>query len=124
MAAEVVAGLPPHYRPQVVLAIDWSLPEIAALFAASSFYVGNDTGVMNMAAAVGIRTYALFGATPPFTHASAIVAITLPVLTGCCATTVSPSSDSDVISATRPTPSFAATRGDRSRPWAEAVKTA
>jgi heptosyltransferase-2 len=63
-------------KSSVVTALGWPLAEIAALFAASGFYVGNDTGVMNMAAAVGIRTYALFGATPPFAHASAIVPIT------------------------------------------------
>lgn len=57
-------------------AIGWNLSEIAALFRLSEFYVGNDTGVMNMAAAVGIRTYCLFGAVPPFHHSSRIVAIT------------------------------------------------
>jgi heptosyltransferase-2 len=57
-------------------AIGWNLSEIAALFRLSEFYVGNDTGVMNMAAAVGIRTYCLFGAVPPFHHSARIVAIT------------------------------------------------
>jgi heptosyltransferase-2 len=57
-------------------AIGWNLAEIAALFSLSDYYVGNDTGVMNMAAAVGIRTYCLFGAVPPFQHSSRIVAIT------------------------------------------------
>jgi heptosyltransferase II len=60
----------------VTTAIDWSLTEIAALFSLSEYYIGNDTGVMNMAAAVGIRTYCLFGAVPPFHHSSRIVAIT------------------------------------------------
>jgi heptosyltransferase-2 len=59
-------------------AIGWNLSEIAALFRLSEFYVGNDTGVMNMAAAVGTRTYCLFGAVPPFHHSSRIVAITPP----------------------------------------------
>jgi heptosyltransferase-2 len=59
-------------------AIGWKLSEIAALFSLSQFYVGNDTGVMNMAAAVGIRTYCLFGAVPPFHHSGRIVAITPP----------------------------------------------
>jgi heptosyltransferase-2 len=64
--------------PHITAAVGWALPEVAALFEASHFYVGNDTGVMNMAAAVGIRTYSLFGATPPFHHSSRIVAITPP----------------------------------------------
>lgn len=62
----------------VTTAIGWDLSEIAALFRLSKFYVGNDTGVMNMAAAVGIRTYCLFGAVAPFHHSSRIVAITPP----------------------------------------------
>jgi heptosyltransferase II len=59
-------------------AIGWTLSELAALFEAAEFYVGNDTGVMNMAAAVGTRTYALFGATPPFHHSTRIVPIVPP----------------------------------------------
>jgi heptosyltransferase-2 len=59
-------------------AMNWNLSEIAALFRLCEFYVGNDTGVMNMAAAVGIRTYCLFGAVPPFHHSSRIVPIIPP----------------------------------------------
>jgi heptosyltransferase II len=62
----------------VTLAIGWNLSEIAALFSFSKYYVGNDTGVMNMAAAVGIPTYCLFGAVPPIHHSSKIIAITPP----------------------------------------------
>jgi heptosyltransferase-2 len=59
-------------------AIGWPLDEIAALFSLARFYVGNDTGVMNMAAAVGIPTYGLFGAVPPIHHSSHIIAIVPP----------------------------------------------
>jgi heptosyltransferase-2 len=76
--AQAIQALLPSQQTRIVQAIGWTLSEIAALFAAAGFYVGNDTGVMNMAAAIGIRTYALFGATPPFGHASAIVPITPP----------------------------------------------
>jgi heptosyltransferase-2 len=62
----------------VLPALGWNLAELAALFAGSAFYVGNDTGVMNLAAAVGTRTYCLFGATPPFHHSRSIVAVTPP----------------------------------------------
>ena len=65
-------------NPAISLAIGWNLGDIAALFAESLFYVGNDTGVMNMAAAVGIPAYCLFGATPPFFHSSRIVTVTPP----------------------------------------------
>jgi len=56
-------------------AIGWPLQEVAALLAQSAFYVGNDTGVANMAAAVGTRAFVLFGATPPFDHSARIVPI-------------------------------------------------
>ena len=59
-------------------ALGWRLGEVAALCAEAAFYVGNDTGVMNLAAAVGTRTYGLFGAVPPFGHASQIVAVLPP----------------------------------------------
>jgi len=77
VAADIAQRLPDHSR-RILPALGWTLADIAALFELSGFYAGNDTGVMNMAAAVGIRTYALFGATPPFHHASAIVPVIPP----------------------------------------------
>lgn len=59
-------------------ALGWHLAETAALLAEASFYVGNDTGVMNMAAAVGTRAYALFGTTPALHHSPQIVPIVSP----------------------------------------------
>jgi lipopolysaccharide heptosyltransferase II len=64
--------------PRALPALGWHLTETAALLEESAFYVGNTTGVMNMAAAVGIRTYALFGTTPPFHHSRQIVPIVSP----------------------------------------------
>jgi heptosyltransferase-2 len=60
------------------MAIGWDLSDLAALFAGSAFYVGNDTGVMNLAAAVGTTSFGLFGATPPLRHSRRIVPITPP----------------------------------------------
>jgi heptosyltransferase-2 len=62
----------------VTEAIGWPLDAVAAVLAEAAFYVGNNTGVMNMAAAVGIPTYALFGTTPPFDHSRHIVPIASP----------------------------------------------
>ncbi len=50
----------------------------AALLSRASFYVGNNTGMMNLSAAVGVRTYGLFGTYPPFYHASQILPILSP----------------------------------------------
>ncbi len=76
--AEEIIGRLGDNAASVLPAIGWSLPELAALFAQAEFYVGNDTGVMNMAAASGIQTYGLFGGTAPFGHARRIVAVLPP----------------------------------------------
>jgi heptosyltransferase-2 len=60
------------------LALGWNLADVMGLLAEAVFYVGNNTGVMNIAAAAGVRTYALFGTTKPFSHASQIVPVTAP----------------------------------------------
>ena len=62
----------------IVPAMGWNLGEVAALCAASAFYVGNDTGVMNIAAAVGQQTFGMFGATEPIAHSARIVPIEPP----------------------------------------------
>jgi heptosyltransferase-2 len=58
--------------------LGWHLTEITALLADAAFFIGNNTGVMNMAAAVGLRSYGLFGTTPPFHHSPQIVPIVSP----------------------------------------------
>ena len=59
-------------------ALGWHLSEITALLADAALFIGNNTGVMNMAAAVGIRSYGLFGTAPPFYHSPQIVPIVSP----------------------------------------------
>ncbi len=76
-AADITAALGTR-AGRVRLALGWHLRDVQGVLAEAAFYVGNDTGVMNIAAAIGIRTYALFGTTPPFHHASQIVAICSP----------------------------------------------
>jgi heptosyltransferase-2 len=63
---------------QVRLALGWNLADVTGVLSKAAFYVGNNTGAMNMAAATGTRTYALFGTTAPFSHASQIVAVSAP----------------------------------------------
>lgn len=57
----------------VIPVLGWDLREVAAVLQDAAFYVGNDTGVLNIAAAVGTRSYGLFGATPALTHSPNIV---------------------------------------------------
>jgi heptosyltransferase-2 len=63
---------------RVRLALGWDLAAVTGVLSQAAFYVGNNTGVMNMAAATGTRTYALFGTTAPFHHASQIVPVVSP----------------------------------------------
>lgn len=48
-------------RDMGIAAPDLSLAQTAALLARSDVYLGNDSGVTHLAAAVGVRTVALFG---------------------------------------------------------------
>lgn len=77
MAAEITASLKQR-AGDVHLALGWSLPDVAGLLAEADFYVGNNTGAMNVAAAVQTRTYALFGTTPPFDHARQMLPVIAP----------------------------------------------
>jgi len=77
MADAVMAGLGAQ-AGQVRLALGWPLRDLAALLAGAAFYVGNDTAALNMAAAVGTRSYGLFGATMPLRHSPLIVPVLPP----------------------------------------------
>lgn len=60
MAAPVLAALP----DAVDLVGKLSLPEVAAVLSRAALYVGNDSGLMHIAAATGVPTLGLFGPTP------------------------------------------------------------
>ena len=65
MAAPVLAALP----DAVDLAGGLSLPEAAACLARCRLFVGNDSGLMHLAAAAGTATLGLFGPTPASEYA-------------------------------------------------------
>jgi heptosyltransferase-2 len=77
MASAITARLGAR-AGQVRLALGWRLRELAALLAGAAFYIGNDTAALNMAAAVGTRSYGLFGATMPLRHSPLIVPVLPP----------------------------------------------
>jgi ADP-heptose:LPS heptosyltransferase len=60
MAAPVLEALP----NAVDLVGKLSLAEVAAVLARADLYVGNDSGLMHIAAATGVPTLGLFGPTP------------------------------------------------------------
>lgn len=59
-------------------AVALPLEQTAALLARSRSYIGNDTGILNMAAAVATPALGLFGGSAPLTHSRFIHAITPP----------------------------------------------
>ena len=67
MAAPLLAALP----EAIDLCGRLSLAEAAACLARSALYVGNDSGLMHLAAATGIPTLGLFGPTPADEYAPA-----------------------------------------------------
>jgi heptosyltransferase-3 len=67
MAAPLIALLP----EAIDLVGRLSLPEIAACLARASLFVGNDSGLMHLAAAAGAPTLGLFGPTPADEYAPA-----------------------------------------------------
>ncbi|WP_144299864.1 glycosyltransferase family 9 protein, partial [Elioraea rosea] len=67
MAAPVLAALPRGRTVNLVGRV--SLPESAAALARCALYVGNDSGLMHLAAAAGAPTLGLFGPSPPEEYA-------------------------------------------------------
>ncbi|HSU06746.1 MAG TPA: glycosyltransferase family 9 protein [Acetobacteraceae bacterium] len=67
MAAPLIAALP----DAIDLVGRLSLPEAAACLARAALYVGNDSGLMHLAAAAGCPTLGLFGPTPVEEYAPA-----------------------------------------------------
>ena len=54
-ADAILAQLGPADAARVVPVLGWDLRQVSALLRAAAFYVGNDTAVLNIAAAVGTR---------------------------------------------------------------------
>ena len=61
-AEPVLAALPANRRIDLVGRLD--LPSVAAALRRCTFFVGNDTGLMHIAAASGTPTLGLFGPSP------------------------------------------------------------
>jgi ADP-heptose:LPS heptosyltransferase len=60
-----LAGFQRRYREGVHLFSDPTLPELIALIHRCGLFIGNDSGPMHIAAALGIPTVALFGPSDP-----------------------------------------------------------
>jgi heptosyltransferase III len=78
MAAPVLTAFP----GAIDLVGRLSLPEAAACLARAALYVGNDSGLMHLAAAAGAPTLGLFGPTPASEYAPAGRATAVAVASG------------------------------------------
>lgn len=67
LAEKVLAALPPARMLDLVGKV--TLPVAAACFRRAALYVGNDSGLTHIAAAVGTPTLGLFGPSPPHHYA-------------------------------------------------------
>ena len=67
MAAPLLAALP----DAIDLTGRLSLPEVAACLARCALFVGNDSGLMHLAASAGTPTLGLFGPTPAHEYSPA-----------------------------------------------------
>jgi heptosyltransferase II len=76
--ADQIIGMMGEYAGCTIPVLGLRLQPSAALLSLAAFYVGNNTGMMNLSAAIGVRTYGLFGTYPPFYHASQILPILSP----------------------------------------------
>jgi len=75
----IAAGMQGLIHPEdSVLSSDLKLDAAAALMAQSAVFLGNDSGPMNLAAAVGIPTVGLYGASQPLTYSRWLSALTSP----------------------------------------------
>ena len=68
MGDEILAALPPQLRERVLLVAQPSVLVSAALVSRCALCVGNDTGMLNVAAACDVPTIGLFGATQALQH--------------------------------------------------------
>ena len=78
--AHVADGLTRYATVPVTAFTDLSLPEVAALLSRARLFVGNDSGIAHMAAAVGAPSVVVFGSSNtahwrPWAHAAAEVVV-------------------------------------------------
>lgn len=75
MAGEIAARAG---EATIIPALGWPIEEAAALVARCALVIGNDTGLLNLAPAVGTPAIALCGGTPALTHSRRIHSVTPP----------------------------------------------
>ena len=64
---QAITGAVPS-RARIHPAVGWPLHAVTALLATAELFIGNDSGLMNLRAALGRPAYGLFGASGPLRH--------------------------------------------------------
>lgn len=77
-ADRIVAGVPGHHQPHVLAITDATVPGSAAAIHLSQVCVGNDTGMVHVAAAVERPVIVILGPRPALDHDPLITSITGP----------------------------------------------
>lgn len=72
--ARFAAAMP----PTCMLSCDLPLDEAAALISQAALFVGNDSGLMNVAASVGVPTIGLYGPSQPLSYSKWLSAVISP----------------------------------------------
>lgn len=68
MARDILAGIAPPLRRNVVIATSNTIVQSAATLQLADANIGNDTGISNLAAALGRRSYVVLGNRPLLDH--------------------------------------------------------
>lgn len=76
IADRIGQRLSPHARRHTEFAVQSSVLKSAALLRQCDFCVGNDTGALNIAAALEVPSLGLFGVSPPLRHDPILHAVT------------------------------------------------
>ena len=66
--AELIQALTEEAGAEATAVFDLCLQESFALLKQMDVFIGNDTGMLNAAAMLGIKTYGFFAKTPPLTY--------------------------------------------------------
>lgn len=63
--SEIVESLKTLVKRRIIVADQFPLPKLAAVIKRCNLFIGNDSGIMHLTAAVGTPTIGIFGATDP-----------------------------------------------------------
>lgn len=73
--ARILTHLSTALRSRTVLSTDKPFEETVAILSLADFFLGNDSGLLNVSSVLGVPSFGLFGATPPLTYNDFLIPI-------------------------------------------------